>query len=241
MAGLDSLDGNDSMRVPPQSRLVDEVASRLRQLILTHQLPAGAKLLQSDLAERFGVSRTPLREAIRLLEYDGLVQVSNGNRTVEVVTLSEGDLRELYQLREVIDGLAARLLARRGLTPEVDQALSNCVTKIEDAVRPLRGQALFNAHLEFHTIIVENCGNSRLQSQLSLVRLTAGSLRDRSALVQVGRGISEEDADSVAAQTVRDHRQIHEALQRGDEVDAEATARRHIRGALERYTSDPLV
>src|SRR5688572_27325927 len=131
MAGLDALDGNDSLRLTPQSRLVDEVATRLRQLILTHQLPPGSKLLQSDLAERFGVSRTPLREAIRLLEYDGLVKVSNGNRTVEVVTLSGDDFMQLYQVREVIDGLAARLLARRGLTPAVDKALSKCVDQIE--------------------------------------------------------------------------------------------------------------
>ncbi|HJQ46503.1 MAG TPA: GntR family transcriptional regulator [Amycolatopsis sp.] len=96
----------------PQTRLADEVAHVLRDLILRGELEPGSQLLQIQLSERLGVSRTPLREAFRILEPDGLLRSSNGNKTVEVVELGHEPLIETYQVREVIDGLAARLAAR---------------------------------------------------------------------------------------------------------------------------------
>src|ERR1700728_4434439 len=92
-------------------RMVDRITEDLRELILDNKIPPGGVLIQTEWAEKLQVSRTPLREAFRILEQDGLVQVSNGNRTIQVVRFSDGELRDLYQVREVIDGLAARLLA----------------------------------------------------------------------------------------------------------------------------------
>src|SRR5438093_10908651 len=98
-----------------RTRLVDEVTDRLRSLILDGTLPPGQPLLQISLSEQLGVSRTPLREALRVLENEGFVRISNGNNTLEVVELSPQEMVEMYELREVVDGLAARLAAKRGI------------------------------------------------------------------------------------------------------------------------------
>jgi GntR family transcriptional regulator of vanillate catabolism len=219
-----------------RSRLVDEVTHRLRELILSHRLPAGARLLQIELAERLGVSRTPLREAIRLLEHEGLVRISNGNRTVEVASLSGDELRELYEIREVVDGLAARLLARRGIPAEAEAPLTASLEQMASSVLPLQGEAFFVAHVLFHSTILEHCGNQRLQSHLGLVRMTAASLRDEFPLhVRVGPKVSREDVESTAQRTISEHRAILDAIRDGNEIEAETCARCHIRRALDEY------
>src|SRR5215212_4073666 len=98
-------------RVP----LVQQIAEQLRALIIDGTIPPGTPLLQEKVAAELGVSRTPLREAFRILEQDGLVRVSRTTGTVEVIQLTPLDAAQLYQLREVIDGLAARLAASRHL------------------------------------------------------------------------------------------------------------------------------
>jgi GntR family transcriptional regulator of vanillate catabolism len=228
---------SEALRLPSRNRLVDDVTNRLRDLILSHQLPPGLKLLQTELAEQFGVSRTPLREAIRLLEYDGLVRVSNGNRTVEVVEFSRDDLRQLYEIREVIDGLAARLLADRELPSHVDSALVRSLGVMAESVYPLHGKKLFAAHLEFHSIIVEHSGNSRLLSHLPLVRLTAASLRDEFPAAVRSLSNSPDEAEKRARVTISEHQRIYDAIRSGDGVEAERQARCHIRGTIDRYLS----
>ena len=76
------VDGEIDLRSVGRRRLVDDVISHLRQLILDQELPPGTALLQTELAEKLGVSRTPLREAFRILDREGLVKVANGNRTI---------------------------------------------------------------------------------------------------------------------------------------------------------------
>jgi GntR family transcriptional regulator of vanillate catabolism len=221
-----------------RSRLVDEVSSQLRDLILTHQLEPGAKLVQTRLAARLGVSRTPLREAIRLLEQDGLVRVANGNGTVEVINITPHELRELYEIREVVDGLAARLLARRGLTPTAEQTMSGALEDMRRSIRPLKGDRFFVAHLQFHVAIVEHCGNERLRAQLHLVRLTAGSMRDvfpvALRLASRARG---ESPTRFVNRVIGDHARILDAIRSGDGELAERCARAHIGRTLDDYVN----
>src|SRR5215469_15430926 len=110
-----------------RSRLADEVADILRKQIITGELGSGTQLLQIQLAERLGVSRTPLREAFRILERDGLVKISNGNKTVAVAHLGVEDQLATYEVRAVTDGLAARLTALRGLPGRLAERLSECM------------------------------------------------------------------------------------------------------------------
>src|SRR6516165_7232404 len=113
------------------TRLADEVSHLLRDLILRGQLAPGTPLLQVQLAERLGVSRTPLREAFRILERDGLLRISNGNKTVEVIELDRQHLIETYQVREVIDGLAARLAAAHGLSERSANRMEQAIDRME--------------------------------------------------------------------------------------------------------------
>jgi GntR family transcriptional regulator of vanillate catabolism len=227
-------------RIDRPSRLVDEVVRRLREQILANKIPAGTKLVQTELAERMGVSRTPMREAIRLLEHEGLVQVSNGNRTVEVVSLSGRDLADLYQIREVVDGLAARLLAGRGLQPDVAARLEQDIHGMREALLPLRGEAFFVSHMDFHTTILRESGNRRLLQQLPLVRTTAAALRDefpRHLRLRPGTGPAE--SETLSRKAHEEHVAIYNAVRRGDQDGAERAAREHIASAMERFLTKP--
>jgi GntR family transcriptional regulator of vanillate catabolism len=225
----DSVDSEIDLRSVGRRRLVDDVISHLRQLILDQELPPGTALLQTELAERLGVSRTPLREAFRILEREGLVKVANGNRTIEVARFGAAELRELYEMREVIDGLAARLLARNGLTAELEEELSGLLAEMDTTAEPFQPSRWFQAHLGFHVRIATCCGNSQLHSMLNLIRMTTlslhGPLHDRAEL---GPG----ELAEILQVAQEQHYAIYEAVRSGDERSAESHARRHIRATL---------
>jgi DNA-binding GntR family transcriptional regulator len=157
----------------PRVRLVDEITRHLRELIVTGQIPAGTQLLQTELAEQLGVSRTPLREAFRILENDGIIRTSNGNRTAEVVTIGAEQLREMYEVREVIDGLAARLVARSGLTEEAEKELRQLLRRMNASIKPFDPAARIESHAAFHSLIAEASGNRSLQVFIPLIRVRA--------------------------------------------------------------------
>jgi GntR family transcriptional regulator of vanillate catabolism len=220
-------------------RLVDDVTAHLRDMILTGELAPGTQLLQIELSEKLGVSRTPLREAFRVLEHDGLIRVSNGNKTVEVVALSPDDVLEIYELREVVDGLAARLLAQRGLNRDEERALRRDLTAMEAATPSCDLGRYGTAHSHFHSMICDRCGNGSVRELVPLVR--------RSSQMTVARQLSVSAADNrvlgeEAAHMIRvaleggneDHRAIFEAVMSGDGNEAERQARHHIRRSMRR-------
>src|SRR5688572_25417581 len=144
------------LNVAGRPRLVDDVVRVLREKIVSGELPAGTQLLQIDLAAQLGVSRTPLREAFRILENEGLLRTSNNNRTVEVVTITAAELREMYQIREVIDGLAVRLASQRGLAPEVEASARKLLTEMAASSKPYNPLRRIEAHAAFHTLFIEH-------------------------------------------------------------------------------------
>lgn len=205
-----------------RTRLVDEVTAHLRDLILNGTLAPGTQLLQIELSEKLGVSRTPLRESFRILERDGLVRISNGNRTVEVVSFAPETLKEMYEVREVIDGLAARLAAQNGLGKDQDEEVRDALRTMDESVSPYKHDAYVTAHAEFHVAIVQGCGNNRLAAQLAMVRMTASSMRF---------AISEADAadrTELLRRSSEEHQAIYEAILSQDQRGAEKAARRHI-------------
>lgn len=216
-------------------RLADEVAQLLRNMILSGELEPGTPLLQIQLSERLGVSRTPLREAFRTLERDGLVRISNGNKTIEVVQMDIDRLLETYEVREVIDGLAARLVAKRGMSEETAAALESYLEEMESASDQPADLARYGeAHSSFHGGIVEASGNSQLENFLPIVRLTSHmqtyrfvqqAAHDRPSLV------GPEDVTRMLCVGNEDHRAIFDAMRDGRSRDAETAAKRHIRKA----------
>ena len=98
--------------LPGFTSKTDMVAALIRQLIITGDLPAGGQLRQRDLAKRFGVSQTPVREALRRLESEGLV-VSDAHRGFTVVEPDDGPVEENFQIRAALESLGASLAARK--------------------------------------------------------------------------------------------------------------------------------
>ncbi|MFO1270424.1 MAG: GntR family transcriptional regulator [Rubrivivax sp.] len=102
------------------------VVATLRQLIVSGRLPAGERVAEIPVAERLGVSRTPVRLAFRSLEREGLLAKS-GKRGLVVRRFSEADVRTAIEVRGTLEGLAARHLAERGLDPAVKDVLQGCI------------------------------------------------------------------------------------------------------------------
>jgi GntR family transcriptional regulator, vanillate catabolism transcriptional regulator len=212
-------------------RLVDEIAERIRGYILDGALMPGQQLRQVELAERLGVSRTPLREAFRVLERDGFVHIANGNQTVEVVDFTTQDLIELYEVREVVDGLAARCSSRLGLSREVAASLSDCLSTMERATEPLDISGYNDAHVTFHTAIVIECGNRRVCDLLPIVRLTSSSSVTRITRKLYTEG-SHWSLDEILQRQFMvgnsHHRAIFDAVLERNPAKAEKLARLHI-------------
>ena len=106
-----SITDDGSMRVQTLPGLREQVAERLRLAIATGRFPAGTRLIERELCEMMGVSRTSLREALRELQADGLITLQP-NKGLSVSVISERTARSIYQVRATLEGLAARLFAQ---------------------------------------------------------------------------------------------------------------------------------
>jgi DNA-binding GntR family transcriptional regulator len=193
-------------------RTSDVVYERLRDEILTWRIPAGTALNEVELAERLGVSRTPLRAALGRLALEGLVDTSRG-RTGVVPDVSVESVRDLFELREALEVHAARLAARRG-RPAVFAELAE---EFGASARMLdRGatEEYYDVIRRFDTAIDEAVGNRPLQTALDGSRVHLARARRIAADNQerllkaagehaaICRAIAEGDAELAAAATV---------------------------------------
>lgn len=172
----------------------------------------GDRLVESDLAERFGVSRTPIREALQRLETQSLLE--RDGRSLIVASLDHNQMAELYVVRRVLEGLAARLAARHATREEV-RVLQDLV-KEDDALVD-DPAALSRANRRFHTQIHLASHNRYLVQQLDLVHRTMALMATTSLAVE-GRG---EIAQA-------EHRAIVTAIGARDEDAAEQAIKEHI-------------
>ena len=145
--------------------LAGGVVARLRERILSGELAPGARLHQADLAERLGVSRIPVRDALHQLAAEGLVHL-NGRAGATVTELSIADLQELYELREAIEPLASRLAA-----PNVGRLqvlrMGKWAEVMEAADSP---QEWLAANRDFHAIVYEQSGRPRMIELIGYLR-----------------------------------------------------------------------
>ena len=190
----------------------DMVAALIRQLIITGELAAGGQLRQRDLAQRFGVSQTPVREALRRLESEGLV-VGDAHRGFTVVEPDDGPVEENFQIRAALESLGASLAARK-----IDPAGLVRLRELNDRMRALPDDDPGYAELnrEFHFTVYEYAHSPLL---LSLMRLLWASL-------QGGPRVTRTHAESA-----RQHDEILAALAEGDSDAASARTYQHIMGA----------
>lgn len=208
--------------------LTDEIVVRLEKAILDGTYPPGTRLRQDELCERFGVSRTPVREALRDLQARNLlVYVPNRGATVRLP--SQRDARELYDVRAELEGYAAELAAGRD-GPAIAARLSQThevVRRLVDELHRPGGRSsvleaqLHRANTEFHAIIYTASGNHQLVATLR--RLEHSFPTEYLAVA------SSHDYEESRAINLREHLAVTEALAKGDGVAARAFLREHLR------------
>jgi DNA-binding GntR family transcriptional regulator len=190
-----------------------QAADIVRSRILGGEYEPGRRLSEVELSTSLGISRSPLREALRLLANEGLVNVVSG-RGVFVADFSETEVRELLEVREALDVLAVRLAAKRATPDQIDKLREN----LEGLTNALRthGTQTPEWPSDFHLCIYEAARNRRLKehglavhTQLRLVRFRSGAAAERMERAHdehlaLLAAISDHDPD-MAARRMREH------------------------------------
>ena len=210
-------DPQEEQRMPRNDQTRKDAYRLILEAIDTGTYKPGDRLVEIELAERFGVSRTPVREALQRLETQSLL--ARDGRSLIVASLSHDQLAELYVVRAELEGLAARLAARHAAPEEVRvlrEMLEADMALIDDPA------ALSRANRRFHKQIHLASHNRYLVQQLDLVHRSMALLASTS-LAAEGRG-----RDALA-----EHRDIVGAIEAGDGDGACAALRDHISRAFE--------
>jgi DNA-binding GntR family transcriptional regulator len=197
----------------------EAVYRALRQGIVHGKLAPGERLRSDALANELRVSRTPVREALRKLEAEGLVEHS-GSRLV-VRALSEQDLTELFYVREALEGMAARLAAENATPSEIAE-IRELLDDMETVRRRGALEMLRRLTGEFHQLISRASHNNRLVQALTTLLDNVRKIQT-STLFGEGR----------AAQALQEHRELLAAITAGHGDRAEMLARAHRRKTLE--------
>ncbi len=195
--------------------LRDVVFNTLRKAILTGELKPGERLMEIHLANRLGVSRTPIREAIRKLELEGLV-IMIPRRGAEVAQISEKGLKDVLEVRRALDALCAELACDRINDEEKDQ-LKHACDEFEKAVKTGDVTTIAAADVALHDIIVKATGNQRLIQLIN--NLSEQMYRYRFEYIK-----DESRHDNL----VEEHRMIYESIVNKDKEKATMAAKLHI-------------
>ena len=209
------------IETPEQGTLADIASHRLAQSIVTGELAQGQKLNEAELAERFGMGRGPLREALRHLEGIRLVK-RIPNAGARVVVLDRKTMADLYEVREALEGMACRLAATQMTDQEISQ-LSALLDQHEQQIKLQHGKVYSQSEgdLDFHYQIVRGSRNAMLMDML-------GS--EQYQLLRMCRYRTSRNAQRTKP-ALQQHRQIVDALAQRDGELAEMLMRRHIQGA----------
>lgn len=195
----------------------------VRRLLLTFfsgEWQAGDRLGEVDLAQRFGVSRTPVREALQELAAIGLIELKP-NCGAAARACGPREVREIYEMREILEGAAAEQACGRIPSHELEELISE-FRELQAATRrdPAWSQREWAADRRLHEVIAQACGNGRL----------AGEIARYGQLIQVIREVVGNQREAQVA-AVAEHLAILEALQADKAKQAGAAMRRHIRSA----------
>lgn len=207
----------DNSKVRPLQRrsLADQVADQLRDLILLEELPPGAPIVERETSTALGVSRTPLRESLRLLSSEGLVEI-HPNRVPRVADPSLEELQELLQVQAALEALAGELACKVATDDTLSQikTLEVNLNKSSGSVAPLE---FFQMDMEFHNAIVAASGNAALAQTHQTYNARLWRARFISSRRKVNRG-----------GTLDQHTKIADALVARNARKASAALREHL-------------
>ena len=193
--------------------LREKIVETIRNAIVNGQLAAGTRVAEPDLADKFGISRTPIREAFRQLESEGFITVIPRKGAI-VASLSPKDVADFYDLKAVLEGYAARTAAKK-LTPKDIDKMESVNRQMEAAAGKKDVRKVLALHNEFHDIFVKSCGNEKLHSIVQ--NLVMQFQRFRLILAMPGRveGI------------IQQHREIIDAFREQDSALAESLVQKN--------------
>ncbi|MEQ8397931.1 FCD domain-containing protein [Thalassobaculum sp.] len=202
--------------------LTTRVQQEIERRILTAEIKAGERIGEAALAESLGVSRGPVREAMRGLERAGLVEI-NANRGAIVRSIGLDEVAGLYALRGAIFALACECVARRR-TDAILAKLLDQVVGMEEAVANDALDTYYRMNVEFHATILELSGNARARSTYE------GIVKEMHLFRR--RGLSK--VPNIAS-SLAEHRTIIEAIDRGDPAAAREAGRYHVEQGCKRF------
>jgi DNA-binding GntR family transcriptional regulator len=195
-----------SMRRKPIERhqtLREKILETIRESILRGALKPGEKVAEPELAERFGISRTPIREAFRQLESEGYLTVIPRKGAV-VTSLSERDVEEFYAIKSILEGYAARMAASNLSDKDIER-LEAINDRLEQLARDGDVKTFFRVHNEFHELFIRAARNDKLLELIGQLLLKFNRLRMASLSLPGRMEIS-----------VNEHKKILDAFRRHD-------------------------
>jgi DNA-binding GntR family transcriptional regulator len=197
-----------------------EVAERLREQIFSHELAPGSWLDEQSLAIAFGISRTPMREAIKVLATEGLV-TTKMNKGAYVTEVDRQDLEQIFTVLSLLEGQAAKETAIKASEEQLTR-LDDLHHRLEKAAADRDLEQFFEINVRFHEMIQEIAGNPWMNGVIDDLRKVL-KLQRRDSLSRSGRLLS----------SLVEHREILQAILKRDPLAAEAAMRQHLARGLE--------
>ncbi|WP_315074999.1 GntR family transcriptional regulator [uncultured Clostridium sp.] len=190
------------------------VLERLRKAIMNGSFQPGDRLVETAIAEGMGVSRTPVREAFRQLEIEGLAENVPRRGTI-VKGISKTDILEIYEIREVLEGLVFRLACTNISESEL-LGLKEKISEMEQCIDNNDIKEYWRLHGEFHDVILYWSKNNRLIDQMKQIYEYLSKLRNFTLVMNKRRKVAMEE-----------HKALIKAFEKKDEVLAEQIGREH--------------
>ncbi|MCR5639807.1 MAG: GntR family transcriptional regulator [Lachnospiraceae bacterium] len=200
--------------------LRDVVFNTLRDAILKGELEPGERLMEIHLADKLGVSRTPIREAIRMLEQEGLA-ITVPRKGAQVAKMTEKDLEDVLEIRDALDELAA-INACKHMSPEILAELERAMRQFETAINEGEVRKIVEADEEFHNVIYRAADNPKLEN--IVLNLKEQMYRYRYEYIK-------DNADY--SRLIAEHNAITEGLKNRDQEYVRKTMHTHLENQVE--------
>ena len=207
------------------SGATEQAYTQIRQLLVSKSYPPGSRLSETELSEKCGVSRTPVREALRRLALEYLVQIVP-NRGAFVTDWSQDDIMDMFEMRAMMEGLAARKAANRANQEQIDKMyklhsdIDNTLSQNSKTMR----EKFLKLNREFHDTVFEASQSPRLADIIA-------RFVDQAVIVRTASQYSREDI----IRSNQHHKEIVDAIASGNGVLAEHVMRTHILLAIRQY------
>lgn len=209
------------LEAPKPKTITTQAMEQIRQLIFDGELAAGSDHLESELAERLGMSRTPVREATLMLAQQGLLEV-RPRKGVRISALSLKDMEEIYSILTELESLSAEEAARAGYGDGDLSELGTAIEAMDEALQREDREAWADADDAFHAELVKLGGNKRIQS---IVNMMSNQVRRARAMTLFMRPLP--------LKSNEDHRAVYDAIRGGDAKSARDRHRAHRQHARE--------